>query len=268
MADRLKDKIAFVTGAGSIGPGWGNGKAVATLFAREGAKIFALDINMAAAEETRDIVTGEGGECTAYRADVTKADEVEAAVEACIAAYGRIDVLHNNVGIVESGGPVETSEESWDRGAAVNLKSVYLTCKYVLPHMERQGGGSIVNISSIAADRWLGVPYASYAATKAGMLGISQNIAMQYAGRNIRCNCILPGIIDTPLLRALLAEIYPAEEIPDRIAYRDSQVPMKKMGDAWDVAHAALYLASDEAKYVTGAQLVVDGGLSVSAIAG
>ena len=268
MADRLKDKIAFVTGAGSIGPGWGNGKAVATLFAREGAKIFALDINAAAAEETRDIVTGEGGECTAYRADVTEASQVESAVEACIAAYGRIDVLHNNVGIVESGGPVETSEDAWDRGAAVNLKSVYLTCKYVLPHMERDGGGSIINISSIAADRWLGVPYASYAATKAGMLGISQNIAMQYAGRNIRCNCILPGIIDTPLLRALLAEIYPEEEIPDRIAYRDSQVPMKKMGDAWDVAHAALYLASDEAKYVTGAQLVVDGGLSVSAIAG
>jgi NAD(P)-dependent dehydrogenase (short-subunit alcohol dehydrogenase family) len=268
MGERLAGKVAFITGAGSIGPGWGNGKAVAVLFAREGAKVFGVDVNLAAAEETKAIIDGEGGISTVHGADVTKADEVEAAVEACIGAYGRIDVLHNNVGIVENGGPVEASEESWDRGAAVNLKSVFLACKYTLPHMARQGGGCIINISSIAADRWLGVPYASYAATKAGMLGLSQNMAMQYAAQNIRCNCILPGIIDTPLVRKLLAEIYPAEEIPERIAYRDSQVPMGRMGDAWDVAHAALYLASDESKYVTGAQIVVDGGLSVSAIAG
>ncbi|MDP6352386.1 MAG: SDR family NAD(P)-dependent oxidoreductase [Alphaproteobacteria bacterium] len=268
MGDRLKDKVAFISGAGAIGPGWGNGKAVAVLFAREGAKVFALDIDRDAAEEVRQIIAEEGGACTVVQADVTKAGEVEAAVAACIAAHGRIDVLHNNVGIVVGGGPVEADEESWDRGQAVNLKSMFLTCKSVLPHMERQGGGAIINISSIAADRWLGVSYASYAATKAGMLGLSQNMAIQYAAKNIRSNCILPGIMDTPLLRNLLAEIYPEEEIPERIAYRDSQVPMGKMGDAWDVAYTALFLASDESRYITGTQIVVDGGLSVSAIAG
>lgn len=268
MADRLKGKVAMVTGAGSIGPGWGNGKAVAALFAREGAKVLAIDINSDAAAETKAIIDGEGGTCAVQVADVTQSDQVAAATEACIAAFGRIDILHNNVGIVVNGGPVETTEEDWEKGAAVNLTSMFLTCKHVLPHMESQGGGSIINVSSIAANRWLGVPYASYAATKAAMLGFSQNIAIQYARKTIRCNCILPGIIDTPLLRNLLADVYPAEEIPERIKYRDSQIPMGQMGDAWDVAYAALYLASDEAKYVTGTQLVVDGGMSTSVIAG
>lgn len=268
MADRLKDKVAMVTGAGSIGPGWGNGKAVAALFAREGAKILAIDINADAVAETKSIIDGEGGTCVTYIADVSDSDQVEAATAACIDSFGRIDVLHNNVGIVVDGGPVETSETDWEKGAAVNLTSIFLTCKHVLPHMEKQGGGSIINVSSIAATRWLGVPYASYAATKAAILGVSQNIAMQYAGKKIRCNCILPGIIDTPLIRNMLAEVYPPEEVPERIKHRDSQIPMGHMGDAWDVAYAALYLASDEAKYVTGAQLVVDGGMSTSVISG
>jgi len=268
MADRLKGKVAMVTGAGSIGPGWGNGKAVAALFAREGAKVLAIDINPEAVAETKSIIDSEGGTCVVHVADVTQADEVAAATAACVDTFGRIDVLHNNVGIVVDGGPVETSQENWERGTAVNMTSVFLTCKHVLPHMEKQGGGSIINVSSIAATRWLGVPYATYAATKAAMLGFSQNMAMQYAGKKIRCNCILPGIIDTPLLRNMLADVYPADEIPERIKYRDSQIPMGEMGDAWDVAYAALYLASDEAKYVTGAQLVVDGGMSTSVIAG
>jgi len=268
MAGRLDGKVAMVTGAGAIGPGWGNGKAVAVLFAREGARVFAIDKNAGAAEETRAIIAGEGGDCTAHVADVTDAGAVSGAVDACLEGYGRIDVLHNNVGIVVGGGPVEESLADWERGFAVNLTSLFLACKHVLPHMVAAGGGAIVNVSSIAANRWLGVPYASYAATKAAILGVSRNIAMQYARKGIRCNTILPGIIDTPLLRKLLADVYPADEIEDRIAYRDSQVPMGRMGDAWDVAHAALFLASDEAQYVTGAELVVDGGLSVSAIAG
>ena len=266
MAKRLEGKVALVTGAGSIGPGWGNGKAVSVLFARQGAKVLALDINAAAADETRDIIAGEGGECTIFCADVTESAEVEAAVAACLAAYGRIDILHNNVGIVVGGGPVETSLEDWEKGEAVNLRSVFLTCKHVIPHMRAQGGGAIINVSSIAAIRWMGVAYASYAATKAAMLGLSRNIAMQYAPENIRCNVILPGIIDTPLLRNLLAEIFEADEMEERLAQRNRQIPMRRMGDAWDVAHAALYLASDEAGYVTGAELVIDGGLVNSAI--
>ncbi len=268
MAKRLEGKVALVTGAGSIGPGWGNGKAVSVLFAREGAKVVALDINPAAAAETAEIIASEGGDCTTVTADVSNSAQVAAAVQTCVDTYGRIDVLHNNVGIVVNGGPVETSEEAWEKGEAVNLKSAFLTCKYALPHMQAQGAGSIINVSSTAGIRWMGVPYASYAATKAALLGLSRNIAAQYAPDNIRCNAILPGIIDTPLLRALLAEVYEGEDMEARIAYRNKQIPMKRMGDAWDVAHAALYLASDEAKYVTGAELPIDGGVSIAALAG
>ena len=268
MAGRLEGKTAIVAGAGSRGPGWGNGKAAAVLFAREGARVLAVDIDPAAAGDTCAIVAAEGGECSVAVADVTDEDAVAGAVEAAVSRYGGVDILHNNVGVVVGGGPLEIDAAEWDRGASVNLKSVYLTTRHALPHMRRGGGGSIVNVSSIAANRWMGVPYASYAATKAALLGLSRNIALQYAGEGIRCNCILPGIVDTPLLRDLLAEVYPAEEIPARIAARDRCIPMGRMGDAWDVAYAALYLASDEAKYVTGAEFVVDGGLSASAIGG
>jgi NAD(P)-dependent dehydrogenase (short-subunit alcohol dehydrogenase family) len=262
MYERLKDKVAIVTGAGSVGPGWGNGKATAVLFAREGAKVFAVDINLAAAEETKGIIDQEGGECTVYRADVSKSDEVKAMVEGCIETYGRIDILHNNVGILVVGGPVETSEETWDRVNAVNLKSMFLTCKYVLPHMERQGGGAIVNISSIAGIRYTGIPYITYYATKAGILQLTQGIALQYAEKNIRANVILPGLMNTPMIREPLKDAYAGGDIEKMIEIRNQQCPMKRMGDAWDVAHAALFLASDEARYITGAQLVVDGGLT------
>lgn len=158
MTGRLKDKVAIVTGAGSVGPGWGNGKAAATLFAREGAKVFAVDLSIDAAAETKQIIDGEGGACTVHAADVSRNDEVRALVERCVSAYGRIDILHNNVGIVELGGPVEASEESWDRVVRVNMKSMFLTCKYVLPQMVKQfeaggQGGAIVNISSVAGIR-------------------------------------------------------------------------------------------------------------------
>ncbi len=254
--------MAIVTGAGSVGPGWGNGKATAVLFAREGASVLGVDISLAAVEETKGIIDQEGGDCTVHEADVSKSDEVKAMVERCIQTYGRIDILHNNVGIIVVGGPVETSEETWDRVNAVNLKSMFLTCKYVLPHMERQGGGAIVNISSITAIRYTGIPYVTYYTTKAGILQLTQSIALEYAERNIRANAILPGLMNTPMIVEPLKEAYGDGDVEKMIEIRNNQCPTKKMGDAWDVAYAALFLASDEAKYITGTQLVVDGGIT------
>jgi NAD(P)-dependent dehydrogenase (short-subunit alcohol dehydrogenase family) len=261
MGERLKNKVAIVTGAGSSGPGWGNGKATAVLFAREGAKVFATDINLAAVEETKAIIDQEGGICTVSKVDVAKAADVNVMVKQCLGTYGRIDILHNNVGIAVVGGPVEIDEETWDRVMAVNLKSVFLTCKAVLPIMEQQGGGVITNISSIAAIRYY-VPYITYYATKAGMLGFTHGVALQYAPKNIRANCILPGLMNTPMIVEPLKGVVAAGDVEKMFAIRDAQCPTGKMGDAWDVAHAALFLASDEAKYITGAQIVVDGGIS------
>ncbi len=262
MCKRLQDKVAIVTGAGSIGPGWGNGKATAVLFAREGAKVFAVDLNLSAAAETKSIIEQEGGFCTVHQADVTKSAEVKAFIERCLEIYGRVDILLNNVGIVESGGPVEISEENWDRLIDINLKSMFLTCKYCLPIMEKQEYGAIVNISSIGALRFLGYPCVSYNASKGAINQLTQNIAVQYAAKGIRANCVLPGLMNTPMIREPLKKFYAGGDIDKMIEIRNQQCPMKRMGDAWDVAHAALFLASDEAKYITGANLVVDGGIT------
>jgi NAD(P)-dependent dehydrogenase (short-subunit alcohol dehydrogenase family) len=183
-------------------------------------------------------------------------------VAACLDRFGRIDILHNNVGIVEVGGPVETSEESWDRVVAVNQRSMFLTCKHVLPEMERQGAGAIVNISSVAAIRGAGVHYVAYAASKAAVLGLTRSVALQYAAKNIRANAILPGLMNTPMIREPLKAAYGGDEAK-MIEIRDRQCPMGHMGDGWDVAYAALFLASDEARYVTGVELIVDGGLTL-----
>ncbi len=266
MGERLKDKTAIVVGAGSIGPGWGNGKATAVSFAREGARVLCVDINEAAAQETVAIIEGEGGQAFARRADVTKADQVEALTRRALELWGQIDVLHNNVGIVEAGGPVEAEEASWDRVISVNLKSMYLTCKSVLPVMAEAGKGAIVNIGSIAGIRWLGLPYVSYAASKAAILGFTRSIALQYAPQGIRANVILPGLMDTPMYVEPLKEIYAGGDIGKMRELRHGQCPMGRMGDAWDVANAALFLASDEAKYITAAELVVDGGLTATCV--
>lgn len=262
MGDRLKDKVAIVTGAGSVGPGWGNGKAAAVLFAREGARVLAVDINPDAAEETRRIIVGEGGECAVQRTDVSKAEQVKSMVDRCLEAYGRIDILHNNVGILEVGGPEDISEEQWDHLFAVNVKGMFLNCKHVLPVMERQGKGAIVNISSLAAIRYMGYPAVSYQASKGAVNQLTQSIALQYAPKNIRANCILPGFMNTPMIVEPLKDTYGPGGVEEMVRKRDAMVPMGKMGDAWDVAYAALYLASDEARYVTGIQLVVDGGIT------
>ena len=262
MGERLKDKVALVTGAGSSGPGWGNGKATAVLFAREGARVCVIDINRDAVEETAGIIRDEGGECLVDQVDVTDAEQVAAVVAKCMDHWGRVDILHNNVGILDVGGPVDASRESWERVVAVNLTSMFLTCKYVLPVMEAQGGGAIVNIASIAGIRYLGIPYVSYSATKGGVLQLTQSVALEYAEKGVRVNSILPGLMNTPMIVEPLKGVYADGDVDKMIEMRNEQVPMKTMGDAWDVAHAALFLASDEARYITGTQLVVDGGLT------
>jgi NAD(P)-dependent dehydrogenase (short-subunit alcohol dehydrogenase family) len=259
---RLDNKVAIVTGAGSSGPGWGNGKAAAVLFAREGAKVFAVDLNPEAGQETKRIIESEGGQSVSYAADVSRGEEVKALVVECMRAYGRIDVLHNNVGILAVGGPEEMSEDVWDRLIAVNLKSLFLTCKYVLPFMVEQGHGSVVNISSIASIRYTGYPSVAYNASKGAVNQFTQNIAVQYAPKGVRANCVLPGLMDTPMIQRPLKDSYGAGGAQEMIRRRNESVPMGRMGDAWDVAYASLFLASEEAKYVTGAMLVVDGGLT------
>lgn len=262
MSKRLEGKVALVTGCGSVGPGWGNGKAISALFAREGARVFGCDIKMEAAEETRQIVRAEHGEIEVMRCDVAAGEQVRLLVAACTERFGRIDVLVNNVGIVEVGGPVDYPLEKWQRAFDVNVTSMFLTCKHAIPHMLQQGGGSIINIGSIAGIRYTGVPYIAYYATKSATLGFSRAVALQYAKDNIRSNVIMPGLMKTPMVVEPLKDVYGGGNVDAMMEKRDSQCPMGHMGDAWDVAQAALYLASDEAKYTTAAELVVDGGIT------
>lgn len=258
--NRLKDKVALVFGAGSSGPGWSNGKAAAVAYAREGALVVAIDQVEQAARETVECIEAENNVALAIQADVSDTGAVLAAVERAIQAYGRIDILHNNVGTTMMGGPVELSEEAWNRSLDVNLGSVYRTCKAVLPQMIKQGRGAIVNISSLAAIRWTGYPYFAYYATKAAVNQATVALAMQYARQGIRANAILPGAVDTPLIYREISSQYSSVE--EMRAARDRAVPTGKMGTAWDIANAAVFLASDEASFITGVCLPVDGGQS------
>jgi NAD(P)-dependent dehydrogenase (short-subunit alcohol dehydrogenase family) len=258
MPDRLKKKIALVFGAGSSGPGWGNGKAAAVAFAREGARVACIDIDQAAADETAGIIEKEGGIAIALAADVRSQSSIDACVATCMTRFGRIDILHNNVGVTHMGGPVELSEEQFRAAIDLNLGPVYRCSKAVIPHMLKGGGGAIVNISSIAAVRWVGYPYFAYYATKAAVNQATVAIAMQYARQGIRANCIMPGLIDTPMIYKQISGQYASPE--EMVAARDAQVPLGKMGTAWDIANAAVFLVSDEAKFITGVCLPVDGG--------
>jgi NAD(P)-dependent dehydrogenase (short-subunit alcohol dehydrogenase family) len=263
MVGRLENRVALVFGAGSSGPGWGNGKAAAALYAREGASVIAVDRDGEAARETASIIASEGHQALALSADVTSSAEIASVVEEVTRRHGRIDVLHNNVGITEMGDPIEATEESWDRVMAVNLKSVFLACKHVLPVMQVQRKGAIVNISSIAAVAVNDYPYFSYYASKSGLNHLTRALAVRYAPFGIRANAIMPGLMDTPLIYRQIAGQYADKETMVRA--RDAMVPMGFMGDAFDVARAAVFLACDEARYITGVCLAVDGGLSCKA---
>ncbi len=262
----LVGKVAVVTGAGSVGPGWGNGKATAVLLARQGAAVFAIDVEPGAVAETRGIIEGEGGACVAHRCDMLASDEVEAAMAACRDRFGRLDLLVNNVGGSHPGGPVDMPEEVWDRQIDFNLKTAFLGCKHALPVMETGGrGGAVVNVSSIAGLR-MGAArvHSAYSASKAGIIGFSKSVAMAYAARGIRCNTVVPGLMHTPLVEHRLVRQLGANDAEALIAKRHASVPMGRMGSGWDVAHAALFLLSDEAGHITGTELVVDGGISAA----
>ena len=261
MSGRLQDKVALVSGAGCIGPGWGNGRATAVLFAREGAKVFAVDRSGAAMKETLDRVAEFGGAIKTLECDVTDNAAVKAMIETCLTAFGSIDVLVNNVGGSAAGGPVELSEEAWDAQIDSNLKSVFLTCKHVLPVMERQGGGAIVNLASTSGLRWTGSPQVGYAASKAGVIQLSRVVAVQYANKGIRVNTVVPGQLHTPMVEARLATQRAGGDVEKLLKSRVERIPQGFMGDGRDTANAALFLASDEARFVTGTEIIVDGGM-------
>jgi NAD(P)-dependent dehydrogenase (short-subunit alcohol dehydrogenase family) len=262
---RLKDKVAIVVGAGqSPGEGMGNGRATALTFAREGAKVVCVDHNLASAQETVDIIGKNQGTAVAFKADVTKEAQIKALVADTHARWGRIDVLHNNVGVSLSGGDaelLEITEEAFDRCVAINLKSCIFAARNVIPIMREQKSGVIINISSMAVITTY--PYVAYKATKAAMVSFTEQLADQNAQYGIRANVILPGLMNTPMAVDTRAREWHKTRAEVE-AERDSKVPLrKKMGTGWDVANAALFLASDEANFITGVTLPVDGGASV-----
>ena len=251
-AARLAGKVAIVTGAGSSGPGVGNGRAAATLFAREGARVLLADVSLARAEETLALIEAEGGAASAIAADVTNAEDCARMVDACMERYGRLDILDNNVGISRRGTVVEVTEQAWDEVMAVNVKSIVLASKYAIPRMIDSGdGGSIINISSIAGLR--AHSSTPYTASKAAVIGLTISMAADHGPDGIRTNCIAPGLVYTPMVAPRMDD--------DLRAIRSQAAPLGTEGTAWDIGNAALFLASDEARWVNGVVLPVDAGL-------
>lgn len=261
---KLENRVCLLMGGGSSSPqdGTSNGQAAALTFARHGANVVVVDQNLDAAKATQALIAEEGGKAIALQADVSRHADVQGVVAETIRRHARIDVLYNNVGIEVRGGVIDTSEDDWDRVHDVNLKSVFLTCKEVLPHMIGQRRGVILNVSSTASVRWGPTEYIAYHSSKAGLNHMSRIMARQYAPDGIRCNVILPGMMDTPHIRTLYRD-KTADELKQIIAERDRRCPMGRQGSCWDVANAALFLASDDAAYISGVLLPVDGALSV-----
>mgnify|MGYP001447134268 FL=1 len=266
--NRLTEKVAIVTGAGSIGDGWGNGKAAAYVYAKEGAKTFCVDFRLEAAEETVKQIEDIGGKAVAYSADVTDEVDVNSMVNACMETWGRVDILHNNVGGQGVGRSLDTiTVDDWNATFTRNVTSAMLTCKAVMPIMEKQQDGSIINISSIAALRHLNANTAVYSSTKGAMIEFTKNIAIQHASSGVRANCVCPGYIDTPFIRRLVNgkpsytyKGYTSAE--EYSAARDAIIPSGRMGTGFDVAYASLFLASDESTHITGTHITVDGGVT------
>lgn len=265
MTKRLQDRVALITGAGSMGDGMGNGKATALRLAQEGALICALDISLEAAQDTCALIEQNGGRAMAFAADVTNEDQIANAVAACLEAFGQIDILQNNVGILRTGGAADTTVEDWDLMVQINMKAVFLPTKHVLPHFIERGSGVVTNVSSIAGLRYLGAPYIGYNATKGSIISFTRNLAAEVAPHGIRANAILPGFIDTPMSRQAIVDNSAA---PDQIDWdalgqqRAARIPLGRVGTPWDVANAALFLASEDASYITGTEITVDGGVS------
>ena len=262
MAGRLEGKIAFITGAGSVGPGWGNGRATAVRFAQEGARVFATDIDLARLDETINLAGEFKRNIKTGVLDVTKSSAIEESIQACIREFGTLDILVNIVGGSAKGGPLEMTEEAWDAQVDFNLKSVFLTCKYALPEMIKKESGAIVNLASTSGIRWTGSAQIAYASTKAAVIQFSKVLAIQYAKQNIRVNTVVPGQLHTPMVETRLAKQRVGGDVELLLKQRQSRIPLPFMGDGRDTANAALFLASDEARFITGTEIIVDGGMS------
>jgi NAD(P)-dependent dehydrogenase (short-subunit alcohol dehydrogenase family) len=262
VSGRLDGRVAVITGAGSVGPGWGNGRAAAVIFAREGAKVFLVDLDKESLEVTAEQIRNEGGTVVTHLADVTDPESVEAFVTACAEQLGGLDVLVNNVGGSRAGGVAELSVGDWDRQLQVNLTSVFLGCKSAVPIMRAAGGGSIVNISSASGLRYTGAAQVGYASAKAAIIQLGRVTAVQYAPDRIRVNTVVPGQLHTPMVEARLAGQRAGGDVEKLLATRQARIPLGFMGDGRDTAYAALFLASDESRFVTGTEIVVDGGMT------
>jgi NAD(P)-dependent dehydrogenase (short-subunit alcohol dehydrogenase family) len=259
---RLAGRIAVIGGAGSVGPGWGNGRATAVIFAREGATVFLADRDKESLEETARQIRDEGGTAHTAVLDVTEPDAVRDHLAECEGLAGRIDVLVNNVGGSRPGGAVELSLEDWESQLRTNLTSAFLACKYAVPIMRRGGGGAIVNTASASGLRWTGAAQVGYAAAKAAVIQLSRVTAVEYAPDRIRVNTVVPGQLHTPMVEVRLAGQRAGGDVDKLLAQRQARIPLGFMGDGRDTAYAALFLASDEARFVTGTEIVVDGGMT------
>lgn len=255
LKPRLEGKIAIVTGAGSRAAGIGNGRATAILFAREGAKVLVVDNRSEPAEETLDLIKKEGGEAEIFLADVSKMDDCRAMVERAVKRWGRLDILDNNVGISGPKTVVEVEEEDWDRVMLVNVKSMMLTGKFAVPAMAANGGGSIIHTSSISALRPRGLT--PYSTSKGAVIALTRAMAVDHGKDGIRVNCIAPGPMYTPMVFARGM----SEELRER---RRQSSLLKIEGTGWDIGYAAVFLASDESRFITGIVLVVDGGVTIA----
>ncbi|TVY44295.1 3-oxoacyl-[acyl-carrier-protein] reductase [Lachnellula subtilissima] len=262
---RLDGKIAVIAGLGQNAPGgWGIGASIAVLLARQGAKIFGGNRTLASAIGTKEKIEEEGGICYIQETDVTCSESVKALIDACMAKYGRIDILVNNVGRSEPGCPATMSEATWDSQMDINLKPVFLACHHVLPIMEKQGSGAIVSVASIAGLRYIGKPQVGYSASKAAIMQFMKATAVIYASKGVRLNTVAPGLMDTPYTKNLSTRFASDDGYEAYMKMRNAQVPTGRMGDAWDVANTTLFLVSEEAKYITGQKIVVDGGITSS----